>query len=394
MVLGGQDFPPDIRVEKEARTLAEAGHEVTIVCESRTRPTGAGSWEGCRVLRLPTRSAGARLADIVRVVAMRDPRFQRALEREAATTDVFHVHDLPLVKTALAVATPRGLPVIADLHENYPAALDSYRLDGPRWRAAALDRVSGIRRWEAYERDAVRRADRVLVVVDEAKERLVAAGAPADRITVVENAEDVGRFLAIPVEPVTELQDATGAFVLLYVGSFGGSHRGLDTAIQAMPAILAERPDALLVLVGDGPMKPRLEQITADLSLERSVRFLAWQPMSRVPSLIAASDVCLVPHAAHPHTEATSPHKLYQYMLMGKPVVVSSCRPLARVIRDGGGGVVFEAGSPGSLASAVLSLTDPDRRRALGEAGRAAATSTYNWARSAERLLGVYGSLA
>ncbi|HUZ81591.1 MAG TPA: glycosyltransferase family 4 protein, partial [Gaiellaceae bacterium] len=332
------------------------------------------------------------LSDLLRNALFRDPRFARALRREAERADVFHVHDLPLAGTALTVARAAGIPVVVDFHENFPAALRSYREELSRAHALAHGLVSGIGRWEAYERRVARAADAVLVVVDEARDRLVAGGAPTDRIAVVENTEDVDRFSAIPLQPVPELGE-DDAFTLLYVGGFGGRHRGLATAIDAMPAVLEALPNARLVLVGDGPIKPVLERRVQELQLGERVQFLDWQPFERVPSLIAASDVTLVPHAAHPHTEATSPHKLFQYMLLGKPVVVSSCRPLARVIGETGAGVVFEAGDASSLAGAVVSLLDPDKRRAVGEAGRAAVLQKYNWAQSSRRLLEVYDAL-
>jgi glycosyltransferase involved in cell wall biosynthesis len=387
MLLGGRDFPPDIRVEKEARALRAAGHHVTIVCEQRTDRPREDTWEGSRVIRLPA-SPGS---DLARNLVFRDPRFRRVVDSIPA--DALHVHDLPLAGTALAVGRRRGLPVVADFHENFPASVRTFREELPPSRARLLDVVSSARRWESYERRAARAASRVLVVVDEAKERLVLAGVPADRIAVVENTEDVARFTAIPVQPVAELADVPNAFVLLYAGGFGGRHRGLDTAIDAMPAILAALPDALLLLVGDGPSRPRLEEKVDALELGARIRLLDWQRFERVPSLIAASDVCLVPHEADPHTEATSPHKLFQYMLMGKPVVVSNCRPLKRIVETTGAGVVFESGSPMSLAAAVIALRDESRRRGLGEAGRAAVLDTYNWAHSSAALLRIYDEL-
>lgn len=389
MVLGGRDFPPDIRVEKEARALRDVGHEITIVCEARSGRPLEDVWERCRVVRV-RRSC---LSALARTVLFRDPSFGRTLRGELACTDAFHVHDLPLAGTVLGVARQGGIPVVVDFHENFPAALRSYRAELPRARARLLELVSGIGRWETYERRVSRAAMAVLVVVAEARDRLVAAGAPAERITVVENTEDVERFAAIPLRPVPELAADDEAFTLLYVGGFGGRHRGLDTAIDAMPAVIEQLPRARLLLVGDGPIKPRLQERAAALALDGHVQFVDWQPFERVPSLIAASDVCLVPHAADPHTEATSPHKLFQYMLLAKPVVVSSCRPLQRVVEETGAGLVFTAGDAASLAAAVVALRDPGRRREAGEAGRSAVLASYNWARSSRALLEVYDSL-
>jgi glycosyltransferase involved in cell wall biosynthesis len=387
------DFPPDIRVEKEARALLEAGHEVTVVCGNSEGRPEVDAWEGARVLR----TAGGRMrlgiARLARLLFFRDPRFARMLRRCERTVDAFHVHDLPLAGTVLAVARRNRLPVVLDLHENFPDLVQSSRQDLPLLYRTSLSAVSSVSRWRRYERRVADAASAVIVVVEEGAERLVAAGIPRNRIAVVENTEDAQRFLALPVAPVVEIANRGAVFVLGYVGGLGGRHRGLETVIDAMPIILRSAPEALLVLVGEGPIRPRLERRLAELGIEDNVLMLGRQPFERIPSFMAASDVCLVPHAAHAQTAAALPHKLFQYMLMAKPVVVSSCRPLRRVVEETGAGVVFEADNPESLAGCVLALRDPERRHTLGEAGREAASTVYNWPRSAERLVDVYANL-
>lgn len=387
MVLAAGDFPPDIRVEKETRALRDAGHEVTIVCRDLLGRPRRDSWEGCTVLRLD--DPGGAAGHVLRSVAFVDPWWTRSLKEVARDehVDVLHVHDLPLLGAVLRV----GLPVVADFHENYPAAISDERHERGGARATLLGIVSNRRRWESYERRAACASAQVLVVVDEARDRLAAIGVPRERIAVIENTEDPERFLAIPVEPVPELE---GRFVLSYIGGFGGRHRGLDVAVRAMPAVTAAVPEALLLLVGDGRARPDLERLVQKLRLDEHVRFLPWQPFERVPSLIAASDVCLVPHRSGAHTEATSPHKLFQYMLLGKPVLVSSCRPLERVVAATGAGLVFEAGNPESLAARAIELADPALRERLGRAGRKAALGPYSWNETAKRLVEVYAGLA
>jgi glycosyltransferase involved in cell wall biosynthesis len=387
------DFPPDIRVEKEANALLDAGHEVTIVCGNSRRSSTADVWYGVRVVRVPSGSLAGGAARLGRLLFFRDPRFARVLRRFAPATDAFHVHDLPLAATAFAAARERRLPVVLDLHENSPDFVESARRDLPRPYRAGLNAVSPISRWRRYERRAADAAWRVVVVVDEGAERLIAAGIPRERIVIVENTEDSDRFRALPVEPVPELAGANASLILAYVGGLGGQHRGLETAVEAMPSILQMVPTALLLLVGDGPIRSRLEARVRALGIEKNVLMLGHQPFGRVPSLIAASDICLIPHAAHPQTEAALPHKLFHYMLMAKPVVVSSCRPLRRVVEGTGAGLVFEAGNPRSLADRVLALCDPELRRELGELGLRAASTTYDWRRSADRLVAMYARL-
>lgn len=391
MVLANKDFPPDIRVEKEARALRDAGYNIIILCASKGQRASVDEWEGIRVIRMPPRSRIFSATNwLFRSLTFRDLQLGRHLSEviQENNIDLLHVHDLLMLGTTLSEANKSKIPIIADFHENYPAALRYYLTGQPitnpiKW---LLYQPS---RWQAYERRSAHQAAHILVVVDEAKDRLKAEGLPGDKITVIENTVDVDNLLSIQLDNEL-IHRYDGEFVISYIGGYGGRHRGLDTVIESMPQILEHIPEAHLLLVGDGPIKAVLQQMVAERSIESKVTFINWQHFEKIPSYIALSDVCLVPHHSNAHTEATSPHKLFQYMLLSKPVVVSSCKPLKRVIEETGGGLVFQAGDANSLAKTIHQLQDPQLRHRLGEAGRRAVMEKYNWQNTSKKLVGVY----
>ena len=167
-----------------------------------------------------------------------------------------------------------------------------------------------------------------------------------------------------------------------------------STVIKAMPEIIDRIPSTQFVIVGDGPDRASLENLAQQRGVAQSVRFEGRQPFARVHDYIQASDICLVPHIANPHTNATMPHKLFQYMVMKKPVIVSSAIPLTRVIRETGAGLVFESGDPTSFAQCVLELQDRALRIKLGEKGHKAVIKHYNWRRDAQQLVDLYYRLS
>jgi glycosyltransferase involved in cell wall biosynthesis len=230
------------------------------------------------------------------------------------------------------------------------------------------------------------------VVVEEAKERLSKIGINPGKITVIENTIDVDYFQNLKIDQ-NILNRYLGQFLISYIGGFGGWHRGLDTAVKAMPKVLEVIPRARLLLVGKGSIKPELEKLVKKLKIEKEVIFEDWRPFAEVPSYIKASQICLVPHQSTPHTEATSPHKLFQYMLMEKPVVVSSCKPLQRVVQETKGGLVFTAGDSDHLAKTILQLKDKTIREELGRAGKQAVLERYNWNRTSQDLIRIYDNL-
>ena len=105
-----------------------------------------------------------------------------------------------------------------------------------------------------------------------------------------------------------------------------------------------------------------------------------WIPSDAVSRAIDASDLALVPHAPNDQTNATLPHKLFQYMARSKPVLVSSCPPLAKHVRAADSGFVFKAGDERDCARAIQAAFDNTADLArLGENGRRYVTETMNW---------------
>lgn len=390
-------YPPDIRVEKEARALLGAGFAVGLLAMLvGDRPPQEITGDGLHLFRAAV-PPDSRWARRLKVVSLLEKGWLEPLDRFITEfrPDVLHVHDFPMVKTVLRVAEPRGLPVVADLHENMPAALRAWRAGLPPARRAKAALLHNYYLWRFFERQLLARCARVIVVVPEAAERLLRYGLDSARLAVVSNTEDETTFDigSIAADVITRYKPF---WVACYVGGVG-PHRGLDTAIRAAPLVAAHIPAFKLVIVGvkDDRQAAPLRRLIGDLGADDQVEIVGWQPSDRVNSYIAASAACLVPHNDSEHTQTTIPHKLFQYMLAGKPVVVSSVRPLQRVVQQTGAGLVFDAGDPSSLAKALVRLyQEPRLQQELGRNGQKAARTSFSWRHDAGRLVGLYEGLA
>jgi glycosyltransferase involved in cell wall biosynthesis len=392
MVLNHGIPPPDIRVEKEAGTLLDAGHEIHLLLEGIPGQEREERYKGMSlqrgVIMGPLREKYHRYTFNF---TFRDRMWRRAIEDFASSrgVEVLHVHDLPFMRESVAVARELGLPVVADLHENYPAGLQVWYESSIKKRT-----IYNYRRWARYEREILDEVDAVIVVVGESKERLVRLGLPAGKISVVPNT--AGRYRERMPMDADIVDRYRGYFVLTYIGGFA-PHRGLDTVVRAMPAVREAAPEARLLLVGDRnePYRRYLERLAMETGCGDVVEMTGWQPFEKIWSFIEASDVCLVPHARNPHTDTTIPHKIFQYMSAGKPVVVSDCPPLRRVVEDSGGGVWFTYDEPADFAAKVIGLYESaEGRRRMGEAGRSAFLDRYNWDSTSGELVRLYERLA
>ncbi|MDD3643037.1 MAG: glycosyltransferase family 4 protein [Candidatus Krumholzibacteria bacterium] len=392
MVLQAGIPPNDIRVEKEAKTLLAAGHEVHLLLEGEPGRPREEVWEGIRLVR------GVRMSRLREIAhrytfnfTFRDPLWSGALERfvEERGIEALHVHDLPLAAETLRAGRRAGIPVVADLHENFPAGLQV-------WYSSRLQRMTIYNegRWTRYEREALREVDAVIAVIDESKERLAGIGISREKIFVVPNTES-RHWEQAPVDP-TVLERYRGGFTLSYVGKFS-AHRGLDVIVRAMPRLKREIPGVKLLLVGDRnrPYLEYLRRLVETTGVGDAVELTGWQPFGRIWSYIEASDVCIVPHQRNPHTDTTIPHKIFQYMLLGKPVIVSDCPPLERVIGDAGAGLVFRHDDPDDFAARVIELrADPALRGRIAAAGREAFLDRWNWEATSGPLVRLYEDLA
>lgn len=389
-------FPSDIRVEKEGRTLLGAGHEVVLLCIGKEHMPNEELIDSIRVTRkklpqgfptLPRRAWNSFWFQVFLVY----PFWRQALENAVKQhkIEALHIHDLPLVKSGLPVARKFGVPLIADLHENYPEAIKAYPTS---WKGKSVKPLI-VKRWKKMEKSSVAQADRVITVVDEAKQHYVSdCGVSPEKITVVMNTEDLDYFYSLPIKQEI-VKKYESHFVISYVGGFG-HHRGIQTAILAMPKILSEIPSARLILVGSGANEAELKELAKAEKVEQAVEFTGWQPFDLVPSYIVASKICLIPHIASGHTNSTIPHKLFQYMAMGKPAVVSSARPLERIVNETGAGLVYPSGDTQALAEAVITIyRDGDLATNLGRAGKKAVKTKYNWKAEGEKLVKLYREL-
>jgi glycosyltransferase involved in cell wall biosynthesis len=382
MLLMGGTYPPDIRVEKEARTLVDAGHEVFLLTSDKDGRPAQESLPPLDVRRYAHRGSRVRskAEAAITLTTWRNLGWKRAIDEfvRAEGIDALHVHDLPAVKASVEVARAHGTPVVFDMHENYPAAVDFWQ------RSAAARLAQTPDRYRTYEQWAVDAVDRVVCVVDEAAERVQALGVPASKVVVFGNVDDC-----------TEAGTWRGPdhpFTATYAGGFG-PHRGIDTLVRAFAKVHHEHRDARLVLMGSGDGESQLRELVVALNLRGCVEFCGWVDEMTMRRNLAQATVGVVPHARNEHTDSTVPHKLFQYMCIGLPVVVTDCAPLARIVRETGAGTVAIAGDDSSLAGAMLELADPSAARVASEAGRAAVTERYSLEHEGRVLAQMYSEL-
>lgn len=277
---------------------------------------------------------------------------------------------LPIGLAGWAVAQLRRVPFVFNIQDVFPdVAVELGLLTGAKViRAASM-----------LERFSYRRADAVTVLSDDLAANVRAkvarggaarpggAGDPA-KVHVIPNFVDTERIQpADPDNAYRAEHGLTGKRVVMYAGNVGLS-QSLDLVLAAARAF-ADDPSVVFVINGGGTARPDLERDAAGLD---NVRFVDMQPRERLPEVLAAGDVHVVPLKAG-LAKASVPSKLYSILAAGRPIVASvdPGTEVARTVERAGAGLSVPPDDPEAFVGALRQvLADPERARAQGAAGR------------------------
>jgi glycosyltransferase involved in cell wall biosynthesis len=249
--------------------------------------------------------------------------------------------------------------------------------------------LSTDKQWRKYEINSCLDADRVIVVIEEAKGRLSELGIPEDKISVVPNYPMLSDFNDLPKLPMHKSKK-----VFLYAGGLT-KHRGLQYVIQAIPEILKKEPSFELVILGDGNYQGTLIKMTIDLKISGSVIFHGKVPYKKVLEELGRCDIALIPHMKSDHTDNTIPHKLFQYMYCGKPVLASNCIPIERIINLSGAGKIYTWNSSQEFAAmAVRMLHDKQNLIQMASRGKESVEKYFHWGIGEKSLVNLYEALS
>jgi glycosyltransferase involved in cell wall biosynthesis len=243
------------------------------------------------------------------------------------------------------------------------------------------------------ERLNFRFATSFVVVTPNLKQVLVQEfGVSPARVRVVPNGANITRFHPCRAEDARrQLGLRQEGPVVGFVGNLQPWH-GVDVLVEAAPHVLSNLPQALFLVVGDGPERGSLEQRVAELGIASRFVFTGAVPYARVPLYMAAFDVCAAPfpESARNSRIGGSPLKVLEYAACGQPVVISSALPIFHEIAEAGAGLTVRPNDPRALARALVEiLRDPLGKEQMGKRAREYAVARGSWAHAARAVEGV-----
>jgi glycosyltransferase involved in cell wall biosynthesis len=368
---------PDPRVEKIARSLASAGHSVSLLGWDRTGklpvsgsldPSSSAS-EPNKIYRIPLVALfGHGMANLPNLLRWQW-RLLGWLVRQHKQFDLIHACDFDTILPALACQKLFGKKVVYDIFDFYA---DHLRATPELLKR--LIRFADLR--------AIESADALILADDSRWEQI--SGARPRRSAIIYNSPAVPTGLP-PLDPAP-VQARTG-LRLAYIGLLQ-KERGLFE----MLAVLQKHPTWQLDLAGFGGDEKEIQSACQALP---NCRWHGRIPYHQALQLSQAADVLFATYDPQiPNHRFSSPNKVFEAMLLGKPIIVARNTNMDRMIEGAQCGIVVEYGHVLDLERTLAQLEqDPALRQTLGQNARLAYQTLYSWEEMDKRLKKLYGEV-
>jgi len=389
-----KEIPPDPRVENEARYLSKSGFNVFIFSLNFSDLPEEEHYQNFTIYR---RSISKALAKKISAIVNTFPLYYWILGSWVAefikyyNIDVLHLHDLYTIPIGQKATRRIDIPIVVDLHENYPAAIQAYE-----WANTFVGKkLVKPHKWAKLEGTYLDSVDKVIVLSESYKTQLLHKykELQPENLFIYPNVPDLKVLQSYPDYEV--LSEFRNRFILLYFGIIS-ERRGLHTCLKALSLLKNKMPNVLLLLIGpiDQKEQDTFHKAFNDKAIQDSIEYHPWEDMHYIPSYIRRSNVCLSPLVKNDQHNSGIANKVFQYMAFGKPVVASDCLPQKRLIEQEDCGLVFQSEDVQGFVKAIEQLyNNAVRRKQMGANGKKAVENQYNIDQYGKILVELYQSL-
>jgi glycosyltransferase involved in cell wall biosynthesis len=352
-ILRHSKFPPDATVMRELNCLLDAGHEVDVIC---LRHAGQAALETYRdkgrFIRIPLEHKRGGIFRYVMeyMISFVMMTVLVAILHARRRYDCVQVNTMPdFLVFAACIPKLFGAKVLLHLHEPTPELWMTkfgFGQSHPLFRLQVM-----LEQW------AIRYADMALTVSDSLKARYGERGASLSKITVLPNVCDERYEKTLPSrQPVKD-----GHFRLLTHGLIEERY-GHELALQAVKSLEQEIPMLRYRIPGEGEYAPAVASRIRELQLDGRVTMEGWVPFEDLIQFLHECDAGIVPMQRSPYSELIDTCKMYEFIALRKPVIVSRL-PTVEAHFDDSCVMFFEPGNASDLARCIRQLHGDERKR-------------------------------
>jgi glycosyltransferase involved in cell wall biosynthesis len=344
------EFPPRLvggisrHVEGLSNALVQMGNEVHVITLDFPKTPSYEENEGVHIHRVPVETPAT---DFSSWVFLFNHFFEKRvgnIVNRSGPPDILHIHDWLTVVSGVSLKHLLRRPLIMTFHST-----EIMRSSGKR--SIGSDMISSLEWWGAYESTSVIGVSKYMKNHVESIFNL-----PANKVKMIYNGIDLSKFKIKVDKNVirNKLGINLSDKIILAVGRLTWQ-KGFDILINSFPKILAEIPQAKLVIIGNGYMRIELENLAQKNEVLDKVIFPGFVSDHELVSYLRSSDVLVIPSRFEPFGMVA-----LEGMCSNIPTVVSGIEGLSEIIRDQVDGLFVDPNNLGSVAQAVLKiLKDP-----------------------------------
>jgi len=377
----------DERCWLEARTLAGAGYDVTVVCPRECPSDDAfREQDGVRVFAYPPPRQARGLWGYAWELAycwLRSTGHAIRLNRRFHF-DVIHACNPPDTFFLLAALfKPFGVKFVFAQHDLVPELWFS-RFGDRGWIGRVLHTgLLGMERLSYWVADAV-------VLPNESYKRVAIERGHRrpESVFVVRNGPDLDKVMLVEPDPALR---AGREHLVAYLGIMNPQD-GVDYLLRSVAVLVQElgRTDTQFAMIGSGDMLDELKALARTLDVEQFVTFTGWvSDPGLLSSYLCTADLCVAPDPKTPLNELSSFMKIMDYMAAAKPVVAFDL--VETRVSAGEAGLYAVPDDVHDFAAKMSELLDDaERRAAMGQIGRRRIEQSLSWTHQEPLLLGTY----
>jgi glycosyltransferase involved in cell wall biosynthesis len=380
-MLAYTNYEGDNRVRRYAEALVKRGDSVDVMALLQPGQPRRATIAGVEVYRIQTRRLNEKrkidyllklLLFLVRSALFVTVRHLRR------PYSLIHVHSVPDFEVfAALIPKLTGAKIILDIHDIVPEFFAG-KFNGGR-RSALYYALT------IMEKLCCAFCDHVIIANDLWRQKLITRSVAPDKCTTMLNYPDPSIFKS------DFARKKNDHFVIMYPGTLG-RHQGIDIAIRALARINESVPNAQLHIFGVGGEETALRALTRELGQESRVLFSGIYPLDEIAEKMASADLGIVPKRADGFGNEAFSTKIFEFMALGVPLVVSSTK-IDRFYFSDKVVMFFESGNDADLAEKLKFLAGSSKERKRLVDNASALISQNNWDVKKKDYLGLVDAL-
>ncbi len=360
-------FDNDHRVQKEVRLLIEAGHHVFILCLDY-----GGTYKSYSEFEVNRISINENIKNGLVILNTNFSFYNNFWAKHISSfivsknIEVLHVHDLYMSKPGhLGIKKAQAkIPLIVDLHENYPAAITSYRWATQGWRKFVVTPI----KWFQKESKFLAYADAIVTLSNSFKKDLLQRFGflKSDQIFVHPNMPDFDSFQAFETSGY-EVEFNSSLPTLFYFGVVA-KRRGI---IDILPWLCELKEEGLkfhILIIGPVDKADKNDFENNVLALGENATYISWSDVKYLPAYLKKITVGLAPFEVNPQHDSGVANKLFQYMYGKVPMLATACKAQKELLTTANCGLVYE-GKQDFKDKVIQLVNSPSLCQNLGENG-------------------------